>query len=87
MAAEQVEIPELEDVDLMEIGQLKTVLKDIIQRHQPSRVEILLILAIEGLTSGRCDSTVRPETHSELILPARKIEFESCEKLKKTVRF
>ena len=36
MVAEQVEIPELEDVDLMEIGQLKTLLKDIIQRLKPT---------------------------------------------------
>ena len=36
MAAEQVEIPELEDVDLMEIGQLKTLLKDTIQRLKPT---------------------------------------------------
>ena len=32
MVAKQVEILELEDVDLMEIGQLKTVIKDLIQR-------------------------------------------------------
>ena len=36
MVAEQVEIPELEDVDLMEIGQLKTLLKDNIQRLKPT---------------------------------------------------
>ena len=32
MVAKQVEILELEDVDLMEIGQLKTLIKDLIQR-------------------------------------------------------
>ena len=32
MVAQQVEIPELEDVDLMETGPLKTVIKDLIQR-------------------------------------------------------
>ena len=36
MVAEQVEILELEDVDLMEIGQLKTLLKDVIQRLKPT---------------------------------------------------
>ena len=36
MVAEQIEIPELEDVDLMEIGQLKTLLKDIIQHLKPT---------------------------------------------------
>ena len=36
MVAEQVEILELEDVDLMEIGKLKTLLKDIIQRLKPT---------------------------------------------------
>ena len=35
MVAEQVEFPELEDVDLMEIGQLNTLLKDTIQRLKP----------------------------------------------------
>ena len=32
MVAKQVDILELEDVDLMEIGQLKTVIKDLVQR-------------------------------------------------------
>ena len=35
MVAEQVEIPELEDVDLMETGPLKTVIKNLIQRLRP----------------------------------------------------
>ena len=32
MVEEQLEIPELEDVDLTEIGELKTVIKDLVQR-------------------------------------------------------
>ena len=32
MVEEQLEIPELEDVDLTEIGELKTVVKDLVQR-------------------------------------------------------
>ena len=41
MVSEQVEIPEREDVDLMKIGQLKTVIKDLIQRLEHSDTSAL----------------------------------------------